>query len=1053
MAEKKLQLIILADTHNAASSVGALNKKVEELVSTEKKQLTASAKASASDSERFKKQQELVAKAGASAAKSLKVQVSASEKLKASTAGQTKSIVKGMRESEKASQSFLQKAGSIGFVLGGVAVGATAAIAAFDKLAAAISEAHGQADTFRQAAVWDVQLSSAEKYQSILNDVRSSYSALVDLVRLKQLGVSEKEASSYAHLVNIIAAITGAEKDAVAARIESGQLTDREFRSLTKIIGVTKSRVGLSAHLLELQQKLGHELDRGDKIQGLLSYIGATQQLEASLGRLGEANPFDILKQDLKSFTDEVAKDALPAVISFAAGVVKAARGLYKFIQDSSKGYAYLIMRAKGYSAEQLATISNFDKMIKQSEEFKRKEAAKWKATLSSIKSVKKAILELGAAGKEMSDADMEKSVALIARLKFLEQQKGSRLADQLKRDYAQEQLSRQNSARTMMRNYERSYLQALASIGAKGIGPVLSGLSSSIELAKTFISLYGKGFQRIKKANDIFTVSLEKGRGGFEKLIIAENTQNQALRQQMSLSKELSDLAKLDANISRQKTMFGTAFISIERARAVLQKSQIARRYKILSMLDSTEKKLRKISAVRIELLKRMKLTVAAQGEYNKKIESIKGEQTRITLQEVLRQKLAAIKKLNGSIVRDAGDAAFAQGLLSDATVSAVEAQIVLLKKRKDLVADPQEKEAANRKIDVLQREVELRKKIATAQYKEFLVKKNLAELDALKYTQRQAMLDLTKRQSLEEAKLAARAAQTKLSGGNKMISPQDISSGNVQDVAPIAGGNLQTDLAKQVALRKEVQRLVLEIAQKRQQLNGMSEGTATKDKLQAEVEYNTKLLAIKKELLATANLQVQKDAEGLTIFGQMQQQLQTTSLKFAADMGAQLASTLRNISGGIVSAIGDIFSDIAQSGDDTMDHLAESILKGLGMLALKFAAFFAAEGIGMLFTIGGSAQGVALLAAAAGMAALGGTLVGVSAAIAKPPATHSASQSASKPPSLPSSRSVRQKERGGDVVFINTTPWDEKSPEQTYRSYKQWLSHSENVYGWGMR
>lgn len=94
------------------------------------------------------------------------------------------------------------------------------------------------------------------------------------------------------------------------------------------------------------------------------------------------------------------------------------------------------------------------------------------------------------------------------------------------------------------------------------------------------------------------------------------------------------------------------------------------------------------------------------------------------------------------------------------------------------------------------------------------------------------------------------------------------------------------------------------------------------------------------------------------------------------AQEVGKAMSTTFKQGLTNSFSAMGQALV----KGQNVMDAFASSMLGVLGDLALQLSAFFMAQGIALLFSIGGQAQGVALIAAAAGLAVLGGALKALS-------------------------------------------------------------------------
>lgn len=87
---------------------------------------------------------------------------------------------------------------------------------------------------------------------------------------------------------------------------------------------------------------------------------------------------------------------------------------------------------------------------------------------------------------------------------------------------------------------------------------------------------------------------------------------------------------------------------------------------------------------------------------------------------------------------------------------------------------------------------------------------------------------------------------------------------------------------------------------------------------------------------------------------------------------LGKQMSGTFVN---GFANSFGAIGKALTK-GENVLDAFASSMLSVLGDLALQMSTFFIAQGIALLFSIGGAAQGAALIAAGAALGVVGGAL-----------------------------------------------------------------------------
>lgn len=900
------------------------------------------------------------------------------------------------------SESGATQLAAMGLALNAIKQIASTTVSAFKGLGDVVSEIHARSDTLKVANIWRVQADEAKAYQSVLNDVRSSYSALVEVVELRQLGVSAKDTQSFAHLVNIIAALTGAEKDQIAQRVKNGQLLDREFRVLSKVIGKTKDRIGLTEKLLTAQYNLGHELDQGDRINQLLRYIGATKELEASLGKVGEASPFDVLWQDIKNMADSVIKSLLPALKQTAKLTIKLLSDLkdaftwtIKLWEGAARKAAAVYLRLSGMSKEQIAQTYKQNALIAKGTELAKKHNA-----------------------------------VINARKDALDKEKRQRdkIAAGLKLEATQELVSRAAAGRAMLRNFDQAALSSIAGQGVRGVGTIVGGLSRSVELAKVLTATLGpKFYDQSSKAWTLFKLSLEKGKGSLDKVIASEQARNESLRNQLGLVQQIKDESKLQRELINEQKTLGAALKAIDQTRGILSKSRVAREMELVKVLDKMESRLKSISVVRRQLLLNMKEVVKIQATLAREKERLDFLSKELALNEQIRQTSERIGALQGEIIRDRGEALRITAKAAKLSTQALEAEIKALAAREKLSSSKKEKSVLATRLSGMRQQVTLQKRIITLIGFEAKAKSKAAQIADLELKQSIKNTQLQQKQSMDAARRAVEIAKDTLTG-QQTFSAKD----NVK------------------AVRDEIDALTLSSVNLAKKLKVMTPGNAAADAARRELDHNTNLLAVKKDLLKVSEKQLAKDKDRATTAGSLIQTLQEQGRNIQQRLGQAIAAEINGMAQGITGALGGVFEAIAQGSENAFDDFGKNILDALGTMALKFAAFFAAEALGMAFTPGGQANAVGLAAAAAGMAAVGGTLKGVAASIntstpSGPSGTSSQSLSPASLPggfSSPSNGSV-------NVMIVDGEPWDRRSPQERFSSFKKWEKRNSSLYG----
>lgn len=106
--------------------------------------------------------------------------------------------------------------------------------------------------------------------------------------------------------------------------------------------------------------------------------------------------------------------------------------------------------------------------------------------------------------------------------------------------------------------------------------------------------------------------------------------------------------------------------------------------------------------------------------------------------------------------------------------------------------------------------------------------------------------------------------------------------------------------------------------------------------------------------------------------------------NLKLAFEsMNEGLRALGKQLRGTLVTGFSNSFAAMGKAlvkGENLLDAFAQSVLGVLGDLALQMSTFFIAQGVALLFTPGGSAQGAGLIAAGAALGVVGGILKALS-------------------------------------------------------------------------
>ncbi len=219
-------------------------------------------------------------------------------------------------------------------------------------------------------------------------------------------------------------------------------------------------------------------------------------------------------------------------------------------------------------------------------------------------------------------------------------------------------------------------------------------------------------------------------------------------------------------------------------------------------------------------------------------------------------------------------------------------------------------------------------------------------------------------------------------------------------------------------------------------------------KTALQAQAAAQMQIMDGLKQRMAL-EIQLSDTMKKQTDLAKLQAQQQDAWLK-------QRVATTTSLAQGMTQTIGQLFSDVLTAPQDALASLGANILSAFGDLAFKLAAFFAAQGVALLWTIGGAANGIGLLAAAAGLAAVGGLLKGagslVAPSAAKPSsgATSTGSGSTSSPSQgLPGSRATRNQQPTQTIIFVGDPALTFGDEQQKARWMRNFMNRNKRALG----
>jgi len=922
----------------------------------------------------------------------------------------------------RAKEQFAKAAVAVAKVGAAVALG----VGAFKAMQAVVARVNTQFDTLASAKLFSVTLQDASQLQGVLSDVKTQFEALSLATEAAQLGLSQEEIQRFAHLVNVLAAVTGESKATLEARLKTGQITDRELGALSKITGQIKTQAGLQNQMLRQQAAQGGAaLEQGQRIQALLQFTGASAAMERSLGELGKANPFDEIAKDLRSIGEGIVKDLMPAIRDFA-DALKGLKGPIRdvastvtgFLQKSATGWAQLYVRITKGQAALDATLRNAAAAEQQRQQ--RAQQALEDRLEAELEAVKK---RYTAEGRAAAAAERRRKAQAKAR-------------QQAQSEALQEQIARQGAARAALRNFERSALAAISAQGAAGIGPVIAGMAQALELAKQFTAQLGPNFleatsKSARRAQFLVKSAMEAGLGGLDNMIKGEQQRTNNLRAALLVSQSQVKEQQVQNELINKRKTLGQAEVAINRTIAVLEKSRsdIATRM-INSLLDTLDL----VQAEAKEQEKLLKLTLQlAKVEERASLASqrVQAAQAEASATEQLRTDREKLAQLDGFIVRDRGDAALATMKDLEAQAQLLRIEITRLTARQKIAQTDADRSLLANQISDATSLLKLTQQRADTQARIALSQSAQAKLAAEQYRLEQQRQALTRKGQLAEQRARIAGLQAGVSG----------QPGEVAAMAQVR--SLQAQIAEQEATR-------LSLEKQRRQLNPASQQA---QRMAAQITFLRTSVDLRKQELDVTRQQVQLEEYRRTGLGAFVMTLRDSVKNTTAEIGQLAANQFLGLAQRISGAFSTIFTDMVVQPEQALSNFGKSILSALGDVALSFAAVFAAKAAGFLVVPGGQATAAGLFAASAGLGVLGGLLKGGAAVVGgQGQSSTSTAPSSTFQASVPGQTPPQEAERQ-IVIFnnINSVPWRrarDTAPAE-YRSMARWAEAQARATG----
>lgn len=891
--------------------------------------------------------------------------------------------------------------------------------------AAAISNFVGRMAELRdvglQAKWFNVPISQATQLQGILDDVKSKYDALNLSVELKQIGLDATQIDKFGHTINVLAAFTGEGKDTIEKALKNAQVTDRQLAILNK------NRTGLEVAFAKEQAKQGgRALDLNERVRVMIDFLDVTKQTEAALGDLGKRNPFDALMMDVRTATEDFITKLKPEIDATAEALVKFGR--------LGVGALRKVGEWGGIVLDKLRPVFKFfiglgpaaERAGQQVEESARRSAAQITASYSEAYNGLKHIVE-GTYGKlEQIQEEFNRRQAA---------KRMARLKQQAQLEAIQEFTARQKQGRTLLRNFQRTALSAIAGQGVRGIGAVVGGMSQAVELARVFTATLGPNFEKTnKRAAQIFKLTLEAGRGGLVKLIESEKQRINLMQAQMLLSKQAKEELKIQNQIMNTKKTVQQALIALQDAENVLGQDRSKTAQDMVKKLQALKKLFTEQEEIETRLLLQQREMARIQGDARRAQAAVRFKLQEAKAAQDLVALYNSVALAEGRIVRDRGEST--RFMLQQAALG----QQLLEIRIKELSQMRDREKSGSLNAKKLDLEIGRMRTLLGIEQQRQLITRALAV--AKERAAQLADLERSQQRATTAAQLASQ--REALAFANKRLA-LDLQR---KTLAP-----QEENLAK---LRTQLAQTSETIANLEGQL-ALAKGAKAQD-LAQQLSHQQQMLDLQREQLALTERQAEQERFRLTTLGAFLETLQGQATNLSQKVGQELGNKLLGLAQTISGALGQLFTDMILAPEQALGNLGKAVLGAFGDMALQLSAFAAAQALLMAFTPGGQASAVGLGIAAGVLAALGGSLKAGSAAIqsAPTPTTTPAPSGGSSPgfaTAVPGSQPVQPQQVTYNSYNYNDVPWRSGNygPEQNFRDMERWKGQMQRSTGRG--
>lgn len=984
------------------------------------------------------------------------------------------------------------------------AIGAAAgAIFAGAKLAEAGANVVAGMDTIKALGV------SAQGLDKINEALQGTVDKLTIATSLRGAAISglgEGQLANLAKTASFIAVKMGESKEetlklAAAAQLSDDQLSQIGLSTLHLEAAIAKASADVGRTLSEREQR------RVKLLTILKASARATNQFSADTKDAGDAAARTFA--EFSNIKNELLREILPLVNSFLRKVIdltktarlagqvlsKGAKGALEskqvdiFAQDVKKAFDGLRQDANTAIKYQTGSIDGAMRHLQQSlSRMAETVGPEAKTVFSKTFGTPEQAAAALAAWKKLEELQRKGALTAESTVKILDamtRASGNMIKVNLKgvdamREASEELRGFQSEARSLLRNYERTFAALLGSMGGTfsgvvsslqdafekfrilgSLGPLREGLRKTlglsleqIEAQKTQLRLSD---QQVKAAK-LIAIARQAGELDRRERLGTEQSVNNTLRAGLSTLAAQQKIQQTLVEQFNQAKDVASSQVTVSRLRLAL----LARIAKLNENIESAESRRWRQTVIRLTLtrdflqgqLERVSKTAAAykliakerkgllaiqmasarielQAEIGKR--ALENEQKRVDsgnrLIRIQREIVALQERANPDLQVFQAARETVQGMAFE--LRDLQIQTVAVEKRlKVAFAFPKEKQLAQEQLATLkltianrQKEIDLIFKRASAQVAaqrrlrtEELAKSQLARAQAL---------------SAEFAKQAELRAQVSRAGFAQ--TPQSTV--------------IQAAAEKLHALRSEIATLNLEASQLSRRL--LEQRFATPEQqaeLKGQLLVIQERMRLRKEEIGLVHMRRNAELQALTTIGAFQRQMWADAMNFSLNFANALKSGVDSAVSGLGTILVGVFEGLVTGADNLGQTVAKGFLDMLAGVAAQLGGFLLLAGTGLTAAL--IPSGAVAIGAGIGLLALAGTLKGLSSLLSAPPpsaVTATAPTISTPDRGLPGPNPVERDPRETFIAVISPD-WN-GTQEQQARRFFDWMQRNGRI------